>query len=167
MGTRFSIVHEFDADPATYWEIFWDEAFNADQYARMHCGRQLLLLRDEEAQRVRDQEIRPERDVPAVLRKILPKGALRYVEHGVFAKPAGPLDVRVQVPTLGERFQLHAVYRVDPLPAGRCRREFAGECSIKVPLVGGLGEKAVVDNMRETYETAARVQAEWIARRKG
>src|SRR5690242_21760080 len=109
MGTRFSIVHEFDCDAATYWEIFWDEAFNQDQYPKLGCGRTLLRKEDKGDTLVRDQEVRPEREVPAVLRKFL-SGALKYVEHGVFKKPGGPLDVEVKVPALGERFVLHAKY---------------------------------------------------------
>ena len=167
MSTRFSIVHEFDCDGATYWDIFWDEAFNGDQYPKLGCGRTLLLRRDEGDTLVRDQEIRPERDVPAVLRKIMPAGALRYVEHGVFKKPSGPLDVVVKVPALGERFQLRAAYSVTDIAPGRCRREFAGECTVKIPLVGGPAERAILSNMRETYDSAANVHREWIARRAG
>src|SRR5437762_2662789 len=102
MGTRFSIVHEFDCDAATYWDIFWDEAFNADQYPKLGCGRTVLAQRDEGETRFRDQEVRPERDLPQVLRKFA-SGALRYVEHGVFQKPSGPLAVRIEVPTLRDR----------------------------------------------------------------
>jgi len=166
MGTRFSIVHDFDCDPATYWDIFWDEAFNADQYARMRCGRTVLAQHDQADRRVRDQEIRPQRDVPAILRKLIPQGALKYVEHGVWKQPAGPLEVDIKVPAAGARFAMTAFYSVADLAARGCRREFAGECTIRIPLVAGMAEKAVIDSMRETYETAAKVHREWIARRK-
>jgi len=166
MGTRFSIAHDFDCDPATYWDIFWDEAFNADQYAQMSCGRTVLVLREEADRRLRDQEIRPERDVPAVLRKLIPRGAVRYVEHGTWKRPVGPLEVDIKVPAAGERFAMTALYSVTDLGGGRCRRQFAGECTIKIPLVAGMAEKTVIDSMRESYETAAKVHRQWIARRK-
>src|SRR5262245_27044177 len=104
MGTRFSIVHDFDCDAATYWEIFWDEAFNVEMYAEMQCRRTVLAQRDEGESRVRDQEVCPERDLPAVLRKLVPEGSLRYREHGVWKKPAGPLEVDIKVPPAGDRF---------------------------------------------------------------
>ena len=164
MGTRFTIVHEFDCDAATYWDIFWDEAFNVDQYPKLGCVRTLLLRRDDGDTLVRDQEVRPERELPSVLRKFM-SGALKYVEHGVFKKPAGPLDVTVKGPALGERFQLRAAYTVAEVGPGRCRREFAGECTVKIPLLGGTADKTIMSNMRETYDNAAKVHREWIARR--
>jgi hypothetical protein len=166
MATRFSIVHEFDCEPALHWELFFDEAFNVDQFARIQCERKLLSQRDEPERRLRDQEITPQRDVPGVLRKLLPSGALKYVERGVWKKPAGPLTVNVTVPAAGDRFAMTADYSVSPLPGGRCRREFAGECSVRVPLVAGMAEKAIIDNLRQTYDDAARVFNDWIARRK-
>jgi hypothetical protein len=164
MGTHFSIAHEFDCDAATYWEIFWDPAFNADLYPKLRCERTLLDQRDEDDTRVREQEVRPERELPSVLRKFM-SGALKYVEHGVFKKPAGPLEVNIKVPALGSRFEMHATYTVTDVAPGRCRRTFEGECMVKVPLVGGTAEKAIVSNLRETYDSAAKVHREWIARR--
>jgi Protein of unknown function (DUF2505) len=164
MGTRFSIVHEFDCDATTYWEIFWDEAFNADQYPKLGCGRKLLLKEDKGETLIRDQEVSPEREVPAILRKFM-AGALRYHEHGVFKKPLGPLDVTIKTPALGERFEMRAQYVVTDIAPGRCRRDFRGECTVKVPLVGGAAEKAILSNMRETYDNAAKVHREWIAKR--
>jgi hypothetical protein len=123
-------------------------------------------LRDEPDRRVRDQEIRLERDVPSLLRKFVPAGALRYVERGVWKKPAGPLDVDVEVPAIGDRFKMHAVYAVNEIVPGRCRRDFTGSCDIRIPLVGGKAEKIIVDNMLESYEDAARVHREWLAKQK-
>ena len=164
MGTRFSISHEFACDAATYWEIFWDEAFNQDQYPKLGCGRTLLRKEDKGDTLLRDQEVRPEREVPVVLRKLM-SGALKYVEYGVFKKPSGPLDVRIKVPALGERFEMHSKYIVTDVGPGRCRRDFSGECTVRIPLVGGAAEKAILSNMRETYDNAAKVHREWIARR--
>jgi hypothetical protein len=166
MGTPFSIVHDFDCDAATYWEIFWDDAFNAELYPATKCGRKLISQKDEGAVRIRDQEVTPERDIPAIFKKFLPAGAMRYVEHGVFKKPAGPHDVEVRVPTLGDRFVLSASYQVADTSPGHCRRTFAGECTVKIPLVGGKAERTVNDGMKETYDIAARVHREWISRRK-
>lgn len=164
MGTRFSIVHEFDCDAATYWEIFWDETFNQDQYPKLGCIRTLLLKEDKGDTLVRDQEVQPEREVPAILRKLI-AGALKYHEHGVFQKPLGPLAVDIKTPALGARFHMHATYKVTDIAPGRCRREFVGECTVKVPLIAGTAEKAILSQVRETYDNAAKVHREWIAKR--
>jgi hypothetical protein len=166
MGTSFSIVHDFECDAATYWEIFWDEEFNQQMYAEMQCGRTLLGQKEEGGRRIRDQEVRPDRDVPSVLRKIIPGGALKYVEHGVWRQPGGTLEVDVKVPAMGDRFVLRASYTVIDLPGSRCRREFSGDCAIKVPLIGGVAERTVIENLQKSYEIASRVHREWIARRK-
>ena len=60
---------------------------------------------------------------------------------------------------------MRSLYTVTDVGPGRCRREFVGECTVKVPLVGGAAEKAILSNMRETYDNAAKVHREWIARK--
>jgi hypothetical protein len=164
MGTRFSIVHEFDCDAQTYWDIFWDEAFNQDQYPKLGCARTLLRKEDKGETLVRDQEVAPQREVPMILRKFI-AGALKYHEHGVFKKPLGPLEVDITTPALGDRFRMRATYKVTEVGPGRCRREFVGECTVRVPLVGGTAEKAILFQVRETYDNAAKVHREWIAKR--
>jgi hypothetical protein len=166
MGTRFSIAHEFDTDPQTYWDIFWNEDFMREMFEQMKCARKVLELRDEPDKKLRNQEVSPERDIPGVLKKVIPGGALRYIEYGVWQKPLGPLAVDIKVPAVGERFSMKCAYTVTAIGPGRCRRDFAGECTVKVPLMGGAVEKAVIDSMRDSYEVAARVHREWLARRK-
>jgi hypothetical protein len=166
MSTRFSIVHEFDCDASTYWEIFWDEAFNVEQYARMKCGRTMLKQEVQGELRLRDQEIAPDRSLPAPLDKLVPQGALRYVERGRFQQPKGPMQIDIEVPRLGDRFSLKSQYTVTEPTPGRCRREYSGECSLKMLLIGGIAEQVIVSNMKDTYETAAVVHREWIAKRK-
>jgi hypothetical protein len=165
MSTRFSIVHEFDCDVATYWQIFWDDVFNQEQYVRMDCERTVTRLEDEGDRRIRDQQVRPRRELPAIVRKIMPSGSLGYVEHGIWHKPAGPLEVEIKVPSL-DRFSMRASYAVTDLGGGRCRREFGGECNVRVPLLGSTVERIIIDNMRETYDIAARVHREWVEKRR-
>ena len=163
MATRFLIVHEFACEPAVFWSIFWDERFNTEQYEKMQCGRKVITLRDEEKLRTREQEITPQRSLPGLIRKVLGDGAFSYIEHAEFEKPAGPLRLRVSVPRLGERFALEGAYRVETLGPGRCRRTFEGECKVKIPLLGGQVEGLVVTQMKESYETSAAAEREWIA----
>ena len=162
MATPFSIVHEFDCDAQAYWTLFWDPAFNDAQFERMQCSRTVTLLRDDGTTIVRDQEVTPERDLPFVLKSALGGASLRYHEHGVFEKPSGPMRIEISVPALGARFSLQGFYSVGALAQNRCRREFAGECAIRIPLLGGMAEQIVVGNMRESYEKGAETVRDWL-----
>ena len=57
-----------------------------------------------------------------------------------------------------DRFQMHGDYIVTPLDGGkRSRREFKGEVKVRVPLIGGRIEKFMMEQLRDSYDIAARV----------
>lgn len=163
---RFRIEDEFDTDPGTYWEVFWDERFNEEQAARLRLRERQVTERVEDDSSLRRVvRVVPERDLPAAMRRVVP-GGLAYTEHDHWDKRSGVLRIRVEFPGLGDRFRLDSTYRLTPLGPGRLRREYAGEIEVRVPLIGGQIEKLVVADMERSYAQAAALMREWLARRQ-
>ncbi len=88
-----------------------------------------------------------------------------YIEHDEYFKDRSEMLVRIEPAMMKDRFKMNATFRVTPVGSDRCRREFSGDVSIGVPLIGGKIEKFMVEQMQKGYETAAVVTREFVSRR--
>jgi len=163
---HFRIVHEFDATPDEFWQVFFDEPFNVEQYKRIKVKeRKLLSRKDDERGITFSQRILPERDLPSVVKKIV-KGDLGYTENTVYTRATSSMEIEI-VPTLfSDRTKMHASFKVEALPDGRCRRIYEGDINVRFAIFGGAIERAIYDDMSKSYDVAAGVHAEWLARLK-
>jgi hypothetical protein len=163
---HFDIAHEFDCDPDEFWTIFFDDAFNREVFSRIRSERQVLESQDDGRTLRRVIRVSLTRDVPAIVQKAL-DGKLGYIERSTFDKQTKKYDLAIEVPAAGSRFRIGGGFQVDAAGAGRCRRTWAGDAQVKVPLIGGRIEQVIVDNMRKDFDSAAEVLRAWIAKRKG
>ncbi len=165
---KFNFGHDFDIHPEGFWQIFWSDDFNRELYRQLNMrSRQVLEQKDEGNTIRRSQKLDPTTPIPSWAASIIKDTS--YTEHDVFHKDRSSMDVRIEPSLAKDRFQMSGVFAVTPLGApgsGRCRREFTGEVKISVPLVGGKVEHMMVDQMKEAYETAARVTREFVAKHK-
>ena len=162
---HFSFTHDFDVAPKAYWDLFWSDGYSEDLYRQLGMrSRVVLEQKDEGATIRRAQKMEPDFPVPAWAAAAIKSTA--YTEHDLYHKDRSAMDVRIEPALMAERFQMSGVYAVTPLPDGRCRREFRGEVKIAVPLLGGKIEKMMIDQLRDAYETTARVTREWVQRSK-
>lgn len=164
MATHFEIVDEFDCSVDEYWRIFWDEEFSSALYASLKSQRRVTELTDHAGKIIRIQEVEPSQTLPPTALAVLGSAGVLYREEGEFTKPHGPLVVRATMRALGDKFSLEGLYSTEPLGQNRCRRKFAGECSLRVPLVGRKMEELLIGQMRASYETASRIHRMWITK---
>jgi hypothetical protein len=163
---KFNIAHEFDCDPKTFWDIFFSEEYNRELYADLKIKERQVLKNEEDDREIRRQiKIVPERDLPGAIKSLI-KGDLGYIEHNVYHKGQDSMDVRIEPTLMKDRFKMDGVFRVVPVRPGRIRREFVGQLSVSVPLLGGQIEKLVMGDVTKSYDEAARVTQRWIARKK-
>ena len=162
---NFSFVHEFDIDPQGFWELFFSAPYEEDLYKRLKMRtRTVLLHQDEGAIIRRTQRMEPQLNIPSWATSVVKDTG--YTEYDVMHKATSRMEVRIEPALMKERFQMNCSFIVTPLGPGRCRREFAGEVKISVPLLGGKIEKLMIEQLREAYDTAAQVTREWIAKKK-
>lgn len=162
---HFKFEHEFDLDAASYWDLFFSEDYNKDLYAELKMkDRKVLEQKEEGGVLRRTVKLVPGKEVPAIFKSIV--SDMSYTEKNVYRKERSEMEVVVEPALMKDKFDLRAVYSVKPLGDKKVRRTFEGDVNIKIMLIGGKMEKYMVDELRESYETAARVTRKWIEKRK-
>ena len=162
--THFKIAHEFAADPQTYWKVFLSEPYNVALYDRIGIKERTILSRTEDEKTVKwSVRIMPKRDLPGVIKKIV-GGDLGYVETSTLYRDESYIDVHIAPTLMKERTKIRGKYTVVPIGGGRVRRTFEGDIDIDLPLVGKKVEATILEDMQRSYDVAAQVTAEWLAK---
>jgi hypothetical protein len=164
MSTHFKIDHDFDIDPEGYWQVFFDEGCMKDLYRELRIEFQVVENNDDGKQLHRVVKLRAQREIPAMFKSVV--GDLSYLEKDVFDRARSSMQVVIEPALMKDRFDMRGTYSVAPLGPGRCRRTFEGDAKVSVALIGGKIEKFMVDEIRTSYDVAARVTRQWIDRRK-
>lgn len=164
MSTHFKIDHDFDIDTEGYWQVFFDEGCMKDLYRELRIDFQVAETKDDGKILRRVVKLRAQREIPAMFKAVV--GDLSYTEIDTFDRPRSSMQVVVEPAMMKDRFDMRGVYSVAPLGPGRCRRTFEGDAKVSVALIGGKIEKYMADEIRASYDVAARITRTWIERRK-
>ena len=162
---QFRFVHDFDVEPPQFWEMFFSEAFETELFRGLKMRSwKVTDRRDEGAKLHRTVKLEPAMAVPSWASSVVKETG--YTEIDVFLKSESKMHVQIEPAVMRDRFQLSGVFAVTPLGPGRCRREFAGEIKVSIPLLGGKIEKFMVDQIRDGYDQAAHITRDYLAKRK-
>jgi hypothetical protein len=67
------------------------------------------------------------------------------------------------IPGFGaDKLTTRGVYRLEVLGPNKVQRIFEGECTCRVPLLGGKVEKAIVDEVRTSYRDTTEFTRRWL-----
>ncbi len=165
VSTHFKIAHEFAATPEEFWRVFLHEPYNVELYERIGVKERKMLDRSEDESTIKwAVRIVPRRDLPGVVKKVV-GGDLGYVEISTYHKGKDYIDVAVEPTLMKERTRIKGLYTVKPVGgARRLLRVFEGDIAFDFPLVGRRVEAAVLDDIKRSYDVAAQVTSEWLAR---
>jgi hypothetical protein len=162
-GMKFRIEHVLQSiDLAAYERLYFDEPFQSALGEAVKIDRELLRLDRGPERIVRHVRVRPEREIPAPVAKLLGGKRLGYVDeleyeigryHGTWRIVPAGLAAKIAI---GGTLDFAAV-------AGGVRRVLAGEIDVNLFGLGGLVEKLVVSNIEKSYDDAAAFTARWIA----
>lgn len=161
---KFSITHEFDCTPETYWKLNFDKEFNSALYLE---GLGFPEYRVDE-QRETDAEIfrrtiaTPKMDVPAAVAKIIGNN-FRYTEETRWNKSTKVAAFKGIPSTQADKLKTEGSMRVEALPGNRCKRVVDFTTEAKIMLVGGMLEDTAEDNMRKSYNKNAVFMQKWLA----
>jgi hypothetical protein len=163
---KYTIEDTFDVSTRRYWEVFFDEAYNAALWATLNAKHELLELdRKGEGDDLvihRRSRLTPQREVPGFLQRII-KGAISYVEENHFVARENKMDTRTISSFMSDKIDNHGVYRLESLGPDKVKRIWEGVCECRVALIGGRVEKYLVDEIRESYRKATEFTRKWHA----
>jgi hypothetical protein len=161
--SHFKLVHEQNCDPAKFWEVFFDEAYNQAIYK--HVGtkdRQFLDMKDEGNTKTWVLRVFPTRDLPEWAKKLM-NGDLGYIEHAVMDKAANRIVSRIEPTLFKDKTKINSVYTVESIAPGKVRRTFEGDVNVSVPIIGKKIEAVIVGDMEKAYQSIADFTNEWLA----
>jgi len=160
---KFDFAHTFkNITLEKYEELFFDEAFNeAMKPVAELKSREMLEKREENGKIIRKIRVVPSRNFPGPVKKLMGDGELSYMEDNSFDKVTHVLDWRSKTSVLTDKIKMSGQIIFSQSPAG-VQRRVTGEVSVSVFGLGGMVEKLIVDNIRETYDKIATFTQKWI-----
>jgi hypothetical protein len=163
---NFSFVHEFDIDTANYWKIFLAPDFNQDMFTELKMKEWKVLKQEDDGKHFhREQQCEPSTPVPSFLQSVVKSTG--YTEIDDLDWATNIMHIKIETAMFKDRFRMEGDYIVTPIDGGkRCKREFKGEVKVSMPLIGGRIEKFMMEQLRDSYDIAARVTRRWIEKQK-
>lgn len=159
-----------DADPATVWEVFESEAYRQRLDAEAQIQQQILEERTEPDgivfRRVRTE---PDRELPKVVAKLLGAPKLCYLQENRLDLDQNKMtwQVTLDLDSLADRVEVSGTTTCTALPDGRCRRVVDGDIEVRVRLVGGQIERAVVAEFERSMQRAVALAEQMLRERDG
>ncbi|MEN9785216.1 MAG: hypothetical protein RLZZ299_480 [Pseudomonadota bacterium] len=154
---RFRIAHTFPCPAATYWDVSNRPEVEAALAAAAEVTTEALGTEVRGDTRVSRTRVRPNRPLPPLVQKALGAERFSYVQESVHDDSRRATRWSVLPDVLGERITCGGTAQVRDLPDGRCERVIEGEIQVRVTLVGGAIEKAVVEELERSYGRGAEV----------
>ncbi|HEV8322164.1 MAG TPA: DUF2505 domain-containing protein [Myxococcota bacterium] len=144
--------HTFDCTPEVFWEIFFDDTIMDGIMAKVGV-KERKLLQDETRGDVRHRRMRekPERDVPAPIKKVT-GGDLTYTEIQRFYAKDSKLDFDIEPAVMKEKTKIAGTMRVVAEGAGRCRRIMNATVKVDIMLVGGMIADFIGAQIKDGYD---------------
>jgi hypothetical protein len=153
---RFEIAHEFDVPlDALELAVLSPDLF-AGMRARLTNMEQLTQKHHGVLDRVWSYQANVK--VPLFAKKVVTREMLSWDEKSTFTlathSAAWVVEPNVRA-DWRKYFHAEGSYRLEPLASGRTRRVVAGELSLKVPVVQAVAERAILSEVRKTFEAEA------------
>ena len=111
-------------------------------------------------------------DLPSVARRVLGRGELAWVQRSTVDLERHRTDFTIVPETHAELLTCTGVYllrSVPPLPAAEAQhddeetaRTISGELRVRVPVLGGRAERAIVGGLVERLDAEAKALQHWL-----
>ena len=162
---KLYVESELPVDAATAWEIFESEEYRQRLCQRTQIDQQVLEEREEAGVLHRRIRTEPDRELPGMVSSILGAAKLCYIQENQWHKADSRLDWTVKLEVMTDKVDVHGTTSITPIDDEACRRVVEGEIKVRVPLVGGRIEKAVVSEFESSMKRAVEVAVELMEER--
>jgi len=153
-------------DPSTAWELFESDEFAERLAAQTNIRSEVLEKRDEgDGKTFRHLKYTSGTELPKMVAKALGSKSLTYDQFNHLDRNSGAMAWRVELPVLKDRVKVGGTTTITEHEGGS-RRVVDGEISVKMRLVGGQIEKAVVAEFEKSMGRAVDIVRDLIRERK-
>ena len=161
---ELTLRHELSCTPQRHWKLFFDPDWTRELildglgFNKCEVGD---LERDGDIT-TRKMRVEPKIDVPGPVARLLgPR--LGYTEHGTYDETAKTWNYKLVLSVLSSQIQLGGDVHIEPKGEDKCVRVSKIWVKVKVPLIGGMVEKAAEKNMRKGWDDSASWINQWLA----
>lgn len=164
---NFTIEHTFKNIALSDYEskVFMSEVFNeAIKGVAGLRSREVQERKEVNGKLFRKIRMQPERDLPAVLKKLV-SGDLITTEESWFDPKTHSVEWTNKLSVLSDKVKLNGRVEMTEVPGG-VKRKLTGTIDVSIFGVGKLVEKAVIDDLTATYEKIAAFTQRWIDDKK-
>lgn len=160
---KLYVASDLSFDPVTAWEIFESDEFGQrlEQATDLVCT--VLSESTDGPLKKRKLKYVSKRELPTMVGKALGSKNLTYEQHNTFDPAKSELRWEVFLPVMQDRVTVNGVTTIKEAPGGS-RRVVDGTIEVRVRLVGGQIEKAVVAeferSMQRAVDLARQIHAE-------
>ena len=159
---KIHVSHTFDCSAERFWEVFWDEGFDAAMLKASGLAREILSDEDDGVVRRWRVRLTPDRELPKAAAAFLGSKKLIYEQENAWNRETGVLDWTVIPMVLTDKVNAQGTVIVRGL-GETCVREVDGLVEVNV-FLGKRVEKAIIADAEKSYARAAEAMREWLAK---
>lgn len=148
---KLAVRQHYPCTPAQFWEMYWDDGFDAILQEGSGVDRQVLSETREGGVVTRRLKFTPHAELPGAVATVLGSKKLVYEQINVYDANRGVMTWEV-LPTFlpASKFTAKGTLTAKPVPSG-CEMAVDGEITVNVMFVGGQIEKQVVGQIEQGY----------------
>jgi len=167
---KFTLTHHFDTTLERWESVLFLPELSDFVVARMPGVKAIEVLEQNDDGRIVQRKRRflpnPPASLPFFARGVKPE-MMQWVEESVYDRTTHRFTYE-NVPNIPASYRSYFVnrgtYELFEDRPGRVRRLITGELTLKIPLVGGMGEKLIWKEAERNFESEAKALQEYLAR---
>ncbi len=159
---KLTVRHTFDCTPEQFWQMLWDPEYERRMQSTGTARRELIETRDEGALKVFRYKLTSEKPLPGPVAKVVGATNLSYEQVNKYNAQSSLLQWKVIPSVMADKVTSEGTFVVKPI-AGGCERLVDGNITVKILLIGGKVEQAIINDVQQAYELAAKISREYIA----
>jgi hypothetical protein len=160
---ELTLRHELHCTPERHWKLFfdpeWTRTLILEGLGFNKCEVGPLQTHGDTTER--SMRVEPKIDVPGPVARLLgPR--LGYNEVGKFHEPTQVWTYELRLSVLSEKIQMGGEVTLQPQGDDRCTRTSKLWMRAKIPVIGGMVERAAEKNMRDGWDKSATWINGWL-----
>lgn len=159
---KLSVRHTYPCTPEIFWEMYWDDEFDAQLQADSTVDREVLSEIDEGGVVVRRLRFTPQNELPSPVARIVGTKKLTYEQVNRWDRAAGRMSWEVLPSFLSaDKFSAKGVFDVKGVGDG-CEMIVDGDITVNVRFIGGQIEKQIVAQIQVAYDRMLDTGKSWL-----
>jgi hypothetical protein len=159
---KLTVRHTFDCTPETFWQMYWDDGFDAMLRKDSTVEREVVEERIEGGIEVKRLRFTPAQELPTPVAKLIGSSKLVYDQENRWDPSARIMKWQVIPTILPGKLEARGSFTVEARPGDRCEMLVDGDITVNVRFIGGRIESAVVDEVQKSYDHMAETIRDWL-----